>query len=93
MQEREREGASLLRMGGNALPGEVGAGLPASGRRRQLAGCRGGGRAGLGHVSAREGPRGRPGGLGELPRVHLAADAPWTKSTGGVQESGSETER
>ena len=40
-----------------------------------------------------ERPRGRPGGLGGLPRVHLAADAPWTRSTGGVRAGGCETER
>ena len=40
-----------------------------------------------------EGPRGRPGGLGGLPRVHLAIDAPWTMSTGGVRASGGEAER
>ena len=28
------------------------------------------------------------GGLGGLPRVHLAADVPWTRSTGGVRASG-----
>ena len=56
--ETER-GASLLRLGGNALPGKVGAGLPASGRRWQLAGCRGGGRAGLGRVSAQGGAKGQ----------------------------------
>ena len=39
-----------------------------------------------------ERPRGRPGGLGGLPRVHLAADAPWTKSTGGVRARGGEAE-
>ena len=32
-------------------------------------------------------PRGRPGGAGGLPRVHLAADAPWTRSTGGVRRA------
>ena len=55
----ERENASLLRLGGNTLPGEVGAGLPASRRRWQLVGCRGGGRAGLGRVSARGGAKGQ----------------------------------
>ena len=33
-------------------------------------------------------PRGKPGGAGGLPWVHLAADAPWTRSTGGVRASG-----
>ena len=56
-----------------------------------------------GGVAAREGlrgvcplgevPRGRPGGFGELPRVHLAADAPWTRSTGGVRAHIGEAER
>ena len=32
-------------------------------------------------------PRGRPGGAGGVPRVHLAADAPWTRSTGGVRRA------
>ena len=40
-----------------------------------------------------EGPRGRPGGLGGLPRVHLAVDAPWMRSTGDVRASGGEAER
>ena len=38
-------------------------------------------------------PRGRPGGAGGVPRVHLAADAPWTRSTGGVRRAAGETER
>ena len=40
-----------------------------------------------------EGPRCWPGGLGGLPRVHLAADAPWMRSTGGVRAGGGGTER
>ena len=32
-------------------------------------------------------PWGRPGGTGELPWVHLAEDAPWTRSTGGVRRA------
>ena len=54
-------------------------------------------------MSAREGaqdacehgevPRGKPGGAGGLPRVHLAADAPWTRSTGGVWRAVGETEQ
>ena len=43
--------------------------------------------------SREDGPRGRPGGLGGLPRVHLAADAPWMRSTCGVWASGGEAER
>ena len=39
-----------------------------------------------------ERPRGRPGGLGGLPRVHLAADALWTRSIGGIRASGDEAE-
>ena len=31
--------------------------------------------------------RGGPGGVGGVPRVHLAADAPWTRSTGGVRQA------
>jgi len=51
-------------------------------------------RRGIGDACLREeGLRGRPGGLGGLPRVHLAADAPWTRSTGGVRVSGGEAER
>ena len=38
-------------------------------------------------------PRGRPGGTGELPWVHLAVDAPWTRSTGGVRRAAGETEQ
>ena len=37
-------------------------------------------------------PRGRPGGTGELPRVHLDGDVPWTRSTGGVRRAAGETE-
>ena len=74
------------------LPGEVRAGLPASGRRWQLAGVVAVGERAWAACSC-EGPRGRPGGLGGLPRVHLAADAPWTRSTGGVRASGGEAER
>ena len=37
-------------------------------------------------------PRGRPGGAGGVPQVHLAADAPWTRSTGGVRRAAGETE-
>jgi len=37
-------------------------------------------------------PSGRPGGAGGVPRVHLAADAPWTRSTGGVRRAAGETE-
>ena len=32
-------------------------------------------------------PRGGPGGAERLPRVHLAAGARWTKSTGGVRRA------
>ena len=32
-----------------------------------------------------EEPRGRTGGLGGLSWVRLAADAPWTRSTGGIR--------
>ena len=38
-------------------------------------------------------PKGKPGGAGGLPRVHLAADAPWTRSTGGVRWAAGETEQ
>ena len=38
-------------------------------------------------------PRGRPGGAGEFPWVHLATDAPWTRSTGGVRRAAGETEQ
>ena len=37
-------------------------------------------------------PRGGPGGAERLPRVHLAAGARWTKSTGGVRRAAGETE-
>ena len=37
-------------------------------------------------------PKGKPGGAGGLPRVHLAAGAPWTRSTGGVRRAAGETE-
>ena len=50
-------------------------------------------RGGIGDACLREETKGRPGGLGELPWVHLAADAPWTRSTGGVRASGGETKR
>ena len=93
MREREREGASLLCLGGKALPGEVGAGLPASGRRWQLAGVVAVGERAWAACPHEEGPKGRAGGLEGLPRVHLAADAPWMKSTGVVQASGGEAER
>ena len=32
-------------------------------------------------------PRGGPGGAERFPRVHLAAGARWTKSTGGVRRA------
>ena len=32
-------------------------------------------------------PRGGPGGVERFPRVHLAAGARWTKSTGGVRRA------
>jgi hypothetical protein len=32
-------------------------------------------------------PRGGPGGARGVPRVHLAAGAPWTRSTGGVRRA------
>ena len=38
-------------------------------------------------------PRGRPGGAGGLPWVHLAVDAPWTRSTASVRRAAGETER
>ena len=38
-------------------------------------------------------PRGGPGGAERLPRVHLAAGARWTKSTGGVRQAAAETEQ
>ena len=37
-------------------------------------------------------PRGGPGGARGVPRVHLAAGAPWTRSTGGVRRAAGETE-
>ena len=37
-------------------------------------------------------PRGGPGGAGWVPRVHLAMDAPWTRSTGGVRRLAGEIE-
>ena len=40
-----------------------------------------------------ERPRGRLGVPGVLSWVQLVADAPWTRSTGGVRAGGSETER
>ena len=39
------------------------------------------------------GTRARPGGAGGVPRVYLAADAPWTRSTGGVRRAAGETEQ
>ena len=51
-------------------------------------------RGGIGDACLREeGPRGRPGGLGGLPRVHLSVDAPWMRSTGDVRASSGEAER
>ena len=38
-------------------------------------------------------PRGGPGGAEGFPRVHLAAGARWTKSTGGVRRAAGETEQ
>ena len=37
-------------------------------------------------------PRGRPGGAGGVPQVYLAADALWTRSTGGVRRAAGEIE-
>ena len=37
-------------------------------------------------------PRGGPGGARGVPRVHLAAGTPWTRSTGGVRRAAGETE-
>ena len=62
-----------------------------SGRRRQRR-CAGRGvvaaRGGVWDACAREEvPRGGPGGAERFPRVHLAAGARWTKSTGGVRRA------
>ena len=32
-------------------------------------------------------PRGKPGGAGGLPRVHLATNVPWMRSTGGLRRA------
>ena len=86
--------AKLLAPGGGRsglgrLDGEVAEGAAAD--------CMAGGvaaRGGVGDACLREeGPRSRPGGLGGLPRVHLAADASWTRSTGDVRASGGKAER
>ena len=50
-------------------------------------GCRGGSGRRLGRVCARGGAKWRPGGAERFPRVHLAAGARWTKSTGGVRRA------
>ena len=39
----------------------------------------------MGACAREEVPRGGPGGAGGFSRVHLAAGARWTKSTGGVR--------
>ena len=62
-----------------------------SGRRRQRR-CAGRGVVaawgGVWDACAREEvPRGGPGGAERFPRVHLAAGARWTKSTGGVRRA------
>ena len=50
-------------------------------------------RGGVGDACLREeGTRGWPGGLGGLPLVHLAADAPWMRSSGAVRASGGAAE-
>ena len=85
--------AKLLVLGGGRsglgwLDGEVTEGAAAdcmAGRRGSL------GRR-WGRVPARGGAKGRPGGLGGLPRVRMAKDAPWMRSTGGVRASGGEAE-
>ena len=86
---RESGGAGFLRLGGKC--GAGGGRNRAAGEVAALAVAEGVVAAwgGVGDACLREeGPRGRPGGLGGLPRVHLAADAPWTRSTGGVRASG-----
>ena len=59
----------------------------------RMAGRRGSSGGPQGRDTLGEMPRGRPGGAGELPWVHLAADAPWTRSTGGVRRAAGETEQ
>ena len=55
-------------------------------------GCRGGSGAAWDACAREEVPRGGPGGVERFPRVHLAAGARWTKSTGGVRRAAGETE-
>ena len=50
-------------------------------------GCRGGSGAAWDACAREEVPRGGPGGAERFPRVHLAAGARWTKSTGGVRRA------
>ena len=78
--------------GGRFGPGES----TASGRSGSGAahgwGCRGGSGSGLGRVWAWEGAKGRARWHWRAPWVHLAASAPWTRSTGGVWRAAGETE-
>ena len=65
-----------------------------SGQRRcAWRGCRGGSGACLGRVCAWGSAKGQARWRWRAPRVHLAVDAPWTRSTGGVRRAAGETEQ
>ena len=59
----------------------------------RMAGRRVGSGERLGHVRAGEGAKGQARWRWRAPRVNLAADAPWMRSTGGVRQAAGETEQ
>ena len=77
----ERLGAVDLGQGRTTASGRSGSGAAHGG------GCRGGTGAAWDACAREDVPRGGPGGVERFPRVHLAAGARWTKSTGGVRRA------
>ena len=90
---RVNVGMSLLCLGGNRGRERSEPGRPVTGG---TGGAEGVVAAFLGVQDAcasEEVPRGRTGGTSGVSRVHLAADAPWTRSTGSVWACGGRVER
>ena len=78
--------------GGWFGPGKLNGGLAERAVALRMAGRCGGSGGPRGACPLGEVPRGRPGGAGELPWVHLAVDAPRTSSTSVVRRAAGETE-
>ena len=100
-EEKPRNDGALGVFIGQRAPGQVEwrlgkadsvrGGSTAGWRSERAALCMVGRRVGsgerLGRMLAWGGAKGRPGGARGFPRVHLAAGAPWTRSTGGVRRA------